>query len=441
MKFTEKNKIVIKNVVGAFLVKGGALVLSLFTMPAYMRFFNNEEVLGLWFTVLSLLTWILNFDLGIGNGLRNHLTKSLTENNREESKKLISSSYISIGIICLFFLFLGSFIFIFINWNKMFNIDETIIESKYMLISIEITYAGIIVQMFLRIISSILYALQKSFINNFLTLCTTIIVLICVLAIIPNNNQNFNMVLMSIIHSLAVIIPLLITTIIVFLNKKFKYAFPSVKFYSKDHSKKVLSLGGVFFIVQVLFMIMMNTNEFLITTLTSSSKTVDYQIYQKIFTLGSTLFTLMLTPIWSAITKAKAEKDISWIKRTYKNLLLISILGTLFEFLIIPFLQFGVNIWLKDEAIQVNFSYGFVFAIMGSLMIFNGTFSSISNGIGELKTQLVCFSVGSLLKILLSIFFVKILNSWIGVIIANSIALGIYCIIQPITLNKKFRCL
>ena len=140
MKFTEKNKIVIKNVVGAFLVKGGALVLSLFTMPAYMRFFNNEEVLGLWFTVLSLLTWILNFDLGIGNGLRNHLTKSLTENNREESKKLISSSYISIGIICLFFLFLGSFIFIFINWNKMFNIDETIIESKYMLISIEITY-------------------------------------------------------------------------------------------------------------------------------------------------------------------------------------------------------------------------------------------------------------------------------------------------------------
>lgn len=43
----------------------------------------------------------------------------------------------------------------------MFNIDETIIESKYMLISIEITYAGIIVQMFLRIISSILYALQN----------------------------------------------------------------------------------------------------------------------------------------------------------------------------------------------------------------------------------------------------------------------------------------
>ena len=40
------NKIVLKNTVGAFLVKGGALLISLFTTPAFIRYFNNNAILG-----------------------------------------------------------------------------------------------------------------------------------------------------------------------------------------------------------------------------------------------------------------------------------------------------------------------------------------------------------------------------------------------------------
>ena len=86
---TENDKIVYKNIIGAFVVKGGALVISLFTMPTYIKFFNDDVVLGLWFTVLSMLNWMLNFDLGIGNGLRNHLTKALIK--KDDQKKLIES--------------------------------------------------------------------------------------------------------------------------------------------------------------------------------------------------------------------------------------------------------------------------------------------------------------------------------------------------------------
>ena len=83
---SENNKIVLKNVMGAFLVKGLGVIVSLFTMPAYLRFFNNDIVLGLWFTVLSVLHWILNFDFGIGNGLRNHLSEELAKNNILKAK-------------------------------------------------------------------------------------------------------------------------------------------------------------------------------------------------------------------------------------------------------------------------------------------------------------------------------------------------------------------
>ena len=80
-KFKSKDNtgIVLRNTLMASMVKGGSLFIALFTTPAYMHFFNNDEVLGVWFTMLSVLAWILNCDMGIGNGLRNHLVYAINE--------------------------------------------------------------------------------------------------------------------------------------------------------------------------------------------------------------------------------------------------------------------------------------------------------------------------------------------------------------------------
>lgn len=80
-------KIIVKNTFWAFVVKGGALVVSLFTTPAFIRYFNNNTILGVWYTLLSVLIWFLNFDLGLGNGIRNNLVKAYAENDEDGIKK------------------------------------------------------------------------------------------------------------------------------------------------------------------------------------------------------------------------------------------------------------------------------------------------------------------------------------------------------------------
>ena len=80
----KENKNIINNIIGAFVVRGGSLVISLFTMPAYFTYFQNQEILGLWFTILSVLNWILMFDLGLGNGLRNKLPIALAKEIRRK---------------------------------------------------------------------------------------------------------------------------------------------------------------------------------------------------------------------------------------------------------------------------------------------------------------------------------------------------------------------
>ena len=89
----QNNKSIVINVLGAFIIKGLGLIVNLIALPLYISYFNDNAVLGVWFTILSVLNWILSFDVGIGNGLRNHLTVALTNKDYEEGKRLISSSY------------------------------------------------------------------------------------------------------------------------------------------------------------------------------------------------------------------------------------------------------------------------------------------------------------------------------------------------------------
>ena len=53
---SEKNKEILKNIKASFVVKGLSIILVLFTTPAYMRYFNNNVALGVWFTVVSIIT-------------------------------------------------------------------------------------------------------------------------------------------------------------------------------------------------------------------------------------------------------------------------------------------------------------------------------------------------------------------------------------------------
>ena len=140
-KMDSNDRSILTNTMAAFLIKGGGLVLSLFTMPASLRYFHNETVLGLWFTLLSVLTWILNFDFGIGNGLRNHLARTLATGEYEEAKRYLSASYAALGAICLCIIvcFLG--LFQNVNWYRIFHINAQVVSSDALRLSVTIDHA------------------------------------------------------------------------------------------------------------------------------------------------------------------------------------------------------------------------------------------------------------------------------------------------------------
>lgn len=435
---SENNRIVVVNVAGAFAVKGLAMVVSLFTMPAYIRFFGNETTLGLWFTMVSVLNWVLNFDMGIGNGLRNHLTKSIVKKDTENARRYMTSAYISVGAIGLGLFVLLFCVFGLINWNMVFNIKESVVSSSALLLSVRIVFSGIILQMFFRLISSVLYAIQRSFINNLLQLFVVLTTLLLVV-VTPSKSNDENLIAMAVVHSVAGILPPLVTTLIVFSGKNMRKIIPKASYFSFTHAKEVISLGGAFLGVQIAYMIIMNSNEYLITLFRGNEEVVEFQVYNRLFTLIGTIFALTLTPVWSAVTKAAAEKNIRWIKSLYKRFMVLGGIFCAFEFILAAILQFVVDLWLREDSIRVNTGYAIVFALMGSTMVICSVYANISNGLGLHKTQLVCYGIGALAKPFVAWVLVSFTGSWIGLIIANIMATLPYCVIQAIIFSKYFK--
>ena len=435
---SQNNKIIMKNTAGAFTIKGLALVISLFTTPAFIKYFNSNIILGVWYTLLSVLLWVLNFDLGIGNGIRNNLVRALTNNDRVTAKKIISSGTFTIFIITLIMLVVGLPLLSLINLNWLFNISSDIISYKALLNSVICIFIAIIIRFFFTIISSIFYALQKSVINDFLALCVSVLQLLYVL-IFHYESPEEALVALSFAYLIISNLPILIAGIIVFCTT-LKDCKPNIKFVNKEQSKKVMSVGGIFFLCQITYMLIANTNEFLITKLFSPKFTTEYSFYYKLTNLSSVIITLALSPIWSLVTKAMAENDFKWIEKLYKKIKIFGCIAIFLQFALIPFLQFIFNIWLGKGVVTVNYLTAIAFACFGSSFVYSGMLSTIVCGMAKMKLQTICYSLGVIIKFLIVILFAKLFNiGWDIVVWSNAIILIPYCVLQQIELNIYFK--
>ena len=314
----ENSKIIAKNVLGALIVKGLSIIVTFATTPLFIHYFNNNEVLGIWYTLLSILIWFLNFDLGIGNGIRNNLVKAITNNDLSCAKKVISSGMFSVGLVSIILTTIGILFITHINLNNLFNINTEIVSPEILLAATIYVFIAVMLRFFLTTISSIFYALQKSAINNFLALCVSILQMLFVLCF-RFDTPEAALINISLAYIFLSNIPVLIAGIVIF-SGKLKQCRPSIANIEKRHIKAIMGVGMQFFLCQILYMIIANTNEFFITSIYGSEYTAEYTFYYRLATIGTMMVSLALTPVWSVVTKAQSEGNFKWLQKLYSNI-------------------------------------------------------------------------------------------------------------------------
>ena len=433
----QNNRQFIKNIAASYIIKGAAMIVAFYTTPAYIRYFDNHIALGIWFTIISVFNWILTFDFGIGNGLRNNIVKPLTENDTITIKKNISSAYIVMGVICVLALVALKIGIRFVDWNYFLSIEEDIISPQVLKNSIEIISFGIVIQLWLKLITSVLYAMQKTALPSFFTLITTV-ALIIFTRITNFSNINEKIIYLSYAQVLCVNLPLIFATAILF-STSLRDCWPSFNYYDKDIAAKTVKVGGTFFFIQLALMAISSTNEIFITKLYSAEDVVYYQIYFKLFRLVIVLFSLCSQPIWSGVRQAYVEHRHQWIKKINSLFIIFASVTSFGCFGLSLILQPLVNLWLGQDSIVINLYIALIFAIYSAVNIFMYVFTSIANGAGRLKCQIICTSIGIAIKFASAYILVQYFDNWSVIMVSNIIALLPVCIAQPIVNRIYFK--
>ena len=413
----ERTLAIKKNIVYIFFIRGIGIVVTFLLVPLTIHYINASQY-GVWLTISSMVIWMNNFDIGLSNGLRNKMAYSLALNDHENTRKYISTTYAILFLIASFIFLVFYFFGSFFNWNKLLNLASAINYNVWPIIVI--TLASFCVRFFLQPISSILTATQQPFKSSLIQLLGQVLTLVVIYLLTIFTKSS--LLLMVIAVSVSPVIIFLLANMYVFSTDLRSYA-PRLSFIDLKSAKSLFSVGGIFFIIQIGILILMETDNVILSrTLGPQSVTV-FNVAFKYFSLGNVMFIIMVSPYWSAFTDAYAKNDMQWIRQANRRMQTILLYMTALIVALYFFSGVFYKLWV-GQAVVVPNSLSLSMMVFIIVVNWQSMCAVALNGIGKLRLQLILVVTTSIVNIPLSVWLIRIIGIN-GTVVANILLMGI----------------
>lgn len=413
----------VKNIVASMFFKGGSILISLVLVPLTLSYLNPYEY-GVWLTLSSILTWVYLFDIGLGNGLRNKLTEALAKKDFQLARIYVSTTFVSLLLLVVFLYLLFLCFQMFLDWNKILNVDPNKIAHINSIVTI--VFAFFCTSFVLKTIGNIYMAYQEPAVNDLLALLGSLISLLLIYLCTLYTEGSLDKV--AVIYSGAPVMVYLVAYPITFW--RYKEIKPSFSFVRFSCLKDLLSLGLQFFVIQVACLILFMTSNFIISQMFGPDAVTPYNIAFKYFSLINIGFTIVITPIWSAVTDAYAKNEMVWIRNAMKKIVGVWMIGVCLAVIMLLLSEVVYSIWIGDE-IQIPFVLSAICAVYVSISNWNNIFAYFINGVGKIRMQLYSSIFTSILFIPLAYFLGQLIGV-AGVLLALCICLMVSAVWSPI---------
>lgn len=420
-----------KNILASIIIRVANIGINFLYVPILLDYLGQEEY-GVWLTVSSVVLWFGFFDIGLGQGLRNKLTVALANKDHKLAKQYISTTYFMLSIVSVFFIVIICIIAPLINWNGLFNTNT--IESGTMQKVVLTVFIGFFLRFTFQIVGIILLSLQKPAINNFINLLINFATLLVIYILISIDYKG-GLFEFSLVLSVVPVVVFFLTTLLLF-RGHLSFLRPSFSFINFRLNADLLGLGSIFFLITIADVVMYSTTNYLISTFVGPSEVVVYNVAFKVFSASTMLFSIVLTPMWSAFTEAYSVGDFSWIKRSVRKIQILGLIMSLGVVVLLILSPKVYSLWLGDKVV-IPFSMSLVIAFSSILKLIFSVFVSFQNGIGRIKTVMYLSLISATLYIPAAyLLAVKLNFGAIGIILA-SIIVEIPTRIQQVLLYIK----
>lgn len=411
--------------------KGGSILISLLLVPMTLSYLNPYEY-GIWLTLSSILTWVYIFDIGLGNGLRNKLTEALALNDLKLARIYVSTSFFSLLILVTTIYLLFILVQSWMNWELILNVDAQKVQNLSYIVIIVFTF--FCASFVLRLIGNIYMAYQQPAINDLLSLMANIVSLVLIYLCTIFTEGSLEKV--AIIYSAAPVLIFLLAYPVTFW--KLKEISPSVYWVRFGYLRELMSLGIQFFIIQMACLILFMTSNLVISQMFGPESVTPYNIAFKYFSLVNTGFTIIINPIWSAITDAYVNKDLIWIRKAMKKLVLIWLGGIGLTLIMVLISTNVYKVWIGED-IHIPFVLSVLCGFYVSIANWNNIFAYFINGVGKVRLQLYSSIISGVIFFPLA-FYLGSVWEIAGILLALCVCLLPSAVWAPIQYWKIINC-
>lgn len=388
----------------------------------------------MWIAISTLLVWIRFFEIGLGNGLKNRLSEALAKDDIERAKSLVSSAYFFITIIICGALLCFFSLMPMISWQELLN--TTVVSEEVLSGLMIFVILAFFLQLGLKLIVNILHATQDNRWADILGLISNILILFVVFVLVYEEVPTDLKLLGLVVANVPVVIYVFATVITFSKSPVHKKIRPSISAIKKSMFGELFGLGSQFFIIQISMLVLFQSANFIVLKNFGPEDVVVYNTAVRYYSVTNMAFTLLLAPIWPAVTESWHRGEINWIRKRVRMLLLfwsgmVVALGVQF------YLQdFLIELWLGEPLPIPN---SLSLALMAYYLLFNlgGVFNMVINALSKVRVQMIALFIGAMIFIPLSKSLIHFTSLGLASIAVATIFSNFYSVvIAPIHYRK-----
>ncbi len=420
-----------KNILLSMIYKALGILIGFAYFPISLNYLG-EEKFAIFLIMVSMVDWFAEFDIGIGNGLRNRLGESLADDNDEEAKGFISTAYFALGSIFSGVALIAIGLSFIIPWADWLEVDPTL-DRQIMILAV-MMFGAFAINFIGAMIHQIFYALQQTGIVNLFGLIVKASFLLLIVILMYTTEESLILYGAAKTFTFA-FIPLGIAVYYFYFSENLKKFKPSLKYVKRHYFDKMFSLGFQFFVIKISMVIIHQTNNILIAKYVSPKEVVTYEAAYKFLSIFLLVFVIFTNQLWSASVEAYRKGDLEWMRNTIKNVMKIW-LGTVFiTFLMVLISPLFYKLWLGDKEIPMMITI--VVAISVSITNWVNLFNLTVNGTGKIRLQMYAWIFASIINIPLSIFFATTMElGTVGIVMGTIVSMFPLAILSPIQVRK-----
>jgi O-antigen/teichoic acid export membrane protein len=419
-----------QNILGLFVLRGTSSAVNILLVPMTLAYLDQTRY-GVWIVLSSILGWVSFMDIGLGNGLRNEFTRALALNDRLLARRLISTTYLLVAVIAVALFFLFLLCRPFLDWASILNAPPEL-EGELAVLSVFV-FLFLTTRLVFGLIGTILIADQKPALSALLEVAVNVLSLGAVMFLSLMVRRSLFWLGFS-VSAFATLVPLAAN--IWFFRTRYRDLRPSLAHVELAQGHSLAGTGIQFFALQLAGIVLFASSNLIISRVFGSPQVVPYNVAFKFYGVGLAVFTVLLTPFWSAFTDAYARGDSAWIARSLRSLKRFWGILTVCLVLMTLVANHVYRLWVGSE-VEVPILLSVTTALYVSIVAWSSIFAYFVNGLGKIRLQLwvamgiaVCF-------VPLALFLASV--PWLGsagVVLATCLCLLPGCVIFPLQTKK-----